>query len=152
MNTDFKKFFLTGMMVFLPACVPGGGFLGGGLKPCSLYNYNEKQKLWTNHSGQVVQCTLSDGKNILDYIPGEGCRFWQKRFSGFKEVKISEVVIQKQGAFTPQKFCVLNRYMEEDHSGKVLILGDSYCLKEGSERGQYTYASCDGVYKKNKKT
>ena len=91
--------------VCLSSCFTGG--LGVGIPPCHLYQYNEDQGAWINPQGQAVQCTLADGNNILDYIPNQGCKFWQKQFSQFKEVKISEVLIQEKD-LSVKKYCVLS--------------------------------------------
>ena len=134
------------MICCLSACMGVLPLGGGSDGHCSQYQFDSKKQSWVNDQDQSVKCTIADGKRIFNYIPGEGCNLWKEMYGSDESVVISDFVIQT--GTTARKYCVLQRYLEIDNSGQVLILGETYCLKQMGQ-DTYSFSSCEGVERKN---
>ena len=139
------------LLLFFSACLPNITGPAGGGAHCSQYSYSESKGAWTDASGKRVNCTIVDRQRIYNYMPSQGCEYWQKFFAGDATVKFVEVPIKSgsgQNTLT-QKYCVKQRYVSLDHSGQVMLIDEGiFCFREHSSKDGYIYSSCDGVQRK----
>ncbi len=127
--------------------------LFSGVQHCKNYNFDADKKTFVNSANQPVVCTLADNVRIFEYMPGEGCAYWRQSFQVNETVKFAEMAIQLGSGDNgvARKYCVLQRYIEHDNSGQVLLVGDQkgvFCFTSPKNDQTYTYSLCNNVYRR----
>ena len=125
MNKIYFSFFL---FFVLNGCQGAGGISS---QHCSRYEYNEQINSWVDFSGQPAFCTISDNEKIFDYIPGQGCSYWQEFHAHDPTFHIQEMVFQLGPPETrvAQRYCVVQRYIRQDSTGQVIGIDNAYCVR-----------------------
>ncbi len=146
-------FLVAGSVCFASSCKLQSLETGG--THCSQYQYSQEKKTWINQYGQPVSCSIADNVRIFDYQPGEGeeagCGLWKKLFNLDETIRFNEVPVRIGLAdqSVTRTYCVLERSVELDNNGQVLLIADSYCLQPYELNSkEFFFISCENIYKK----
>ncbi len=132
--------------------------LFGGNQTCKGYKYDAEKQSFVDTFNQPVNCSLADNFRIFEYLPDKGCSFWREHFKVDETMRFVEMVIRSgpQGTSIAKKYCVLQRYIEHDKTGQVMLInttdGGAYCFKAHSEvDDNYIVHTCDDVKRQSSK-